>query len=167
MEESVEGAAVRRDVLQAFEYSYLHDDWVYPLADTLDGVTVEEALWTPGPETKCIWEIVRHMTVWTENIVERMAQRERGEPPGRPAEGAWPPLPDVRNDTAWESDQKRLWESLSVLRARIEEMPLPALLGLGDVGYSILADMLCRFTHNAYHIGQITKLRECRTAMMG
>lgn len=166
MEELVEGAMVRRDILLAFDYSYLHDDWVEPLADALDTVTLEEALWTPGPDTKSIWEIILHMTVWTENIVERMAQRERGESPGRPVEGAWPPLPRMRDNAAWEAGQKRLWESLSDLRVRIEEMPLPALLDLGDVGYSILSDMLCRFTHNAYHIGQITKLRECRAAMM-
>ena len=81
--------ALRRDVLIAFEYSYQHDDWVYPLADALAGITVDEAVWTPGPDVKGIWDIVLHMAVWTENIVERMRSGERV----RPAEGAWPPLP--------------------------------------------------------------------------
>jgi hypothetical protein len=27
-----------------------------------------------------------------------------------------------------------------------------------------LADLLCRFIHNGYHIGQITKMRECQAA---
>ena len=35
--------AMRREVLVAFEYSYEHDDWVYPLADALWGVTAAEA----------------------------------------------------------------------------------------------------------------------------
>lgn len=34
------------------------------------------------------------------------------------------------------------------------------MLDCGTVGYSQFADLLCRFTHKAYHIGQTTKLRE-------
>ena len=75
--------AVQRDVLIAFEYSYQHDDWVYPLAD-----------------------------------------------------------------------------ALAALQAYIETNSLDALAG-SPYG---LEDLFCRFIHNAYHIGQITKMRELRTA---
>lgn len=129
---------------------------MYPLADALAGVTAPEALWKPGPEGKGIWEIVLHMAVWTENIVQRM---ESGDPV-RPMEGAWPPLPAVPDEAAWETDRRRLGDALSLLRARIEGNPPDALMD-GPYG---LADLLCRLIHNAYHIGQITKLRECRAA---
>lgn len=172
MNEPVDGQAVRRDVLLAFEYSFRHDDWVYPLADALAGVTAQEALWKPGGPDKaspdehvrCIWQIVLHMTAWNDNIVQRMAQRLRGEPPGKPPQGEWPPLPAARDEAAWQDAQRRLWDALDALRAHIEAMPLAASLDNGDVGYSHFADLLCRFTHNAYHIGQITKIRECRAA---
>lgn len=163
----VDEQAVRRDVLAAFEYAHNEDDWVTPLADALAGVTVQEAAWKPGegsPDVRCIWQIVLHMMAWTDNIVQRMAQRNRGEPPGKPPEGDWPPLPATMDEAAWENAQRRLWDALAALRAHIETTPPAALLNQGNVGYSQFADLLCRLIHNAYHIGQITKLREWRAA---
>jgi hypothetical protein len=161
----VDGQAVQRDVLIAFDYAYKEEDWVFPLADTLAGVTTQEALWKPDPnepDQRCIWQIVLHMAVWNENVVERMGQRMRGEPMGHPSEGAWPSLPNTLDEAAWEASQQRLWKSLAGLRTHIETTPTAALLDHGTVGYSHLDDLLCRFTHIAYHIGQITKMRECQ-----
>lgn len=160
MSESVDPFTVKRDLLIAFEYSYLHDDWVTPLEEALDGVTAAEAAWNPGPDIPSIWQIVLHMTAWTDNIVQRMAQRRRGMPPGRPAEGAWPPCPAVQDEPAWETAKAGLWDALARLRADLEATPLADQLDHGTWGYSQLADLLCRFSHNAYHIGQITKLRQ-------
>jgi len=148
-------AAIKNVVLSAFEYSYQHDDWVYPLADALDGVTADEAAWRPGPEVKGIWDIVLHMTVWTENIIERMRTAELVYPPGRMP---WPAPPSLPNEQAWEASKARLWNALGDLRAYIEANPLDALNG---PPYG-LGDLLCRFIHNGYHIGQITKLREVK-----
>jgi len=168
LNEQVDGLAVRRDVLIAFEYAHNEDDWVFPLADALAGITAEEAVWKPDPndtEFRCIWRIVLHMTAWTNNIVERMAQRMRGERPGKPPAGSWPPLPASPDVAAWEDAQRLLWESLSALRAHIEATPPVVMLEQGNAGYSQLSDLLCRLIHNAYHIGQITKMRECHAAL--
>ena len=144
---------VKSHILTAWEYAYLHDDWLNPLAEALEGVSVEDALWRPGPNTKGIWEIVLHMAAWTENIVERMRTGERA----LPAEGAWPALPENTDQPAWESAKARLWQSLEDLRQYLDSGP-PEVVMSGPWG---LADLLCRFIHNAYHIGQITKMREC------
>jgi hypothetical protein len=167
LNEWVDGRALRRDLLLAFEYAHHEDDWVYPLADALAGVTLQDALWTPhrnDPKQRCIWQIVLHISAWTENIVERMGQRTRNEPMGSPPDGHWPPLPAVRDDGAWQAAKQRLGNSLGALRAHIETTPPAALLDPGTVGYSQLADLLCRLVHNAYHIGQIVKLRDVQAA---
>lgn len=143
---------MRREVLTAFEYSYEHDDWVNPLSEALAGVSAEAALWRPGPGMKRIWDIVLHMAVWTENIIERMRSGQNASP----AEGHWPPPPVAPDDAAWEAAQRRLWEALAALRAYMEAHSLDA-LAAGPYG---LADLFCRFIHNAYHIGQITKMGE-------
>jgi hypothetical protein len=150
----MDGEALRRDVLIAFEYSYIHDDWVYPLVDALAGVTAEEAAWRPGPDLRGIWNIVLHMAVWNENIVERMQSGKDAHP----AEGTDPPLPAIPDEAAWEAAQRRLWDSLAALHAYIETNSLDALAG-SPWG---LGDLFCRFIHMAYHIGQITKMRELR-----
>lgn len=148
--------AMRAEVFVAFEYSYKYDDWVNPLAEALAGLTAAEAAWKPGPGVRGIWDIVLHMAVWTENIVERMRSGEDVTPAG----GKWPPPPAAPDEAAWEAAQRRLWDALAALQAYIETHSLDALAG-SPYG---LGDLLCRFIHNAYHIGQITKMRELRAA---
>lgn len=153
----MDGEVVKQAVLAGLDHSYLHDDWVNPLPEALEGVTAEEAAWRPRPEGKGIWDIVLHLAVWTENILERMKSGQHA----RPAEGAWPPPPSTWDEASWEAAQKRLWDSLAALREFIVASPPEALLA-GPYG---LGDLLCRFVHNGYHIGQITKLREVREAI--
>jgi hypothetical protein len=155
---------LQRDALQAFEFAHNREDWVHPLADALAGVTAQEALWRPGPNLKGIWDIVLHMAAWTENCVQRIQSGKHS----KPAEGAWPPLPSAPDEAAWAAAQRRLWDALTALRAQIEATPSVALLdctvGNGHQSWSPLVEVLSRLIHNAYHIGQITKLRECRAA---
>lgn len=144
----------REDLRTAFEYSWLHDDWVNPLQDALEGVTAEQALWRPpAPEAKGIWDIVLHLAVWNENIVERV---ETGQAV-RPAEGAWPAAPKEADEQVWEASKRRLWDSIERLRDLVENAPIEKIRS----SYYGMGDFLCRFLHMAYHGGQITKLREC------
>ncbi len=96
------------------------------------------------------------MAVWHENIVERTRTGQRA----RPAEGAWPALPDPADEAAFENSKRRLWDALGSVREMIETSTLDQLQA-GPYG---LGDLFCRFTHNAYHLGQITKMRECMEA---
>jgi hypothetical protein len=76
MESTVDAGAVRRDILVAFEFCHLHDDWVTPLAEALESITAAQAAARPDPESRSIWEIVLHLAVWNENVVQRMRWRE-------------------------------------------------------------------------------------------
>lgn len=152
----MDGEVVKREVRIAFDYAYKEEDWVYPLADTLAGVTAQEAVWKPVLDVNCIWAIVLHMAVWTENIIERMTSGERAHP----TEGAWPSLPPALDEAAWQSAQRRLWDSLAALRAYMEAAPPDGLMA-GPYG---MADLLCRYIHLGYHIGQITVLRAWQAA---
>lgn len=154
--------ALQREALYAFEYAHNREDFIYPLADALAGVTVQGALWRPGPDSRGIWDMVLHMASWTENGVQRMRSGKHS----RPSEGAWPPLPAVPDEAAWQEAQRRLWDALAALRAQIQATPSTALLECtvtnAHQNWSPLEEVLCRLIHNAYHIGQITKLRELR-----
>src|SRR5262245_34182941 len=108
----MDNEAVKKEICITYEYSYLHDDWVQPLGEALEGITFEEAVWRAGPKSKGIWEIVLHLAVWIENIIERIQTSQHC----RPAEGAWPSLPEVRNDATWAAAQKRLWDALDRFR---------------------------------------------------
>jgi hypothetical protein len=142
-----------RQLSVAFEYCYLHDDWVMPLEEALRGIQVEEALWRPGPDSKCIIEIVLHMAVWNEDIVGRIESGQKS----RPAEGAWPVLPSELDNKTLQEAVDRLWKSLELVQQLVERVSIKQIekspYGLGD--------LLCRYIHNGYHLGQISKLREC------
>ena len=152
----MEDEALRKEILVGFEYSYLHEDWVNPLREALAGLTLDHVRWKAEPEAKSIFEIVLHLATWNENIVERI---RTGEPVG-PADGHWPEPPAVQDSAAWDDAKMRLWESLDLMRATIDQAPMEKILG----SHYGLGDLFCRFIHNAYHIGQITKLRECLEA---
>jgi len=161
MEQHIDVESVREDVLIAIEYSHDQDDWVTPLTEALDGVSVEDAAWKPviaSDQVKTIWEIVLHMAVWTENMVVRM----HGDPRAHPVEGAWPSMPKDRSDEAWEASKARLMDAVESLRREVKSADMSALAAPIEGGGNRLEDILCRTIHNAYHIGQITKLKQWR-----
>lgn len=157
MDESVDVKGLQSDALLAYQYAHNREDWITPLEDALAGITLEEATWKPTvDDARCIWEIVLHMTAWTDNVVQRMRGAEHGKPP----EGAWPPLPIDKDATAWATANDRLWEALAALRTQIKITSPALLFDRTNPNGSLFNEVVCRFIHNAYHIGQITKLRE-------
>lgn len=144
--------AILRELAIAFEYTYLHDDWVHPLEEALAGLSAKDAHRRHAPDSMGIWDIVLHTAVWNENIVERVRTGQNA----RPAEGSWPPPPENPDEAAWERDKQRLRDSLEAVRTMFAEGPLSA---IENSPYG-LADAMCRFIHVGYHIGQIVKIRD-------
>lgn len=141
-------------ILTTFEYTYLHDDWSHPLAEVLAGITPDQAAWRPGPDLMGIWDMVLHLTVWNDNIIERIQTGQMTHP----SEGAWPPKPVDLDEANWDAAKSDLWASTERLKDLIQTVPFEKIRASP---YSF-ADLACRFTHMAYHIGQIVKLRECQ-----
>lgn len=141
-------------LLVTFEYTHTHDDWSNPLAETLEGITAEQAAWRPGPELMGIWDIVLHVATWNDNIIERIETGQNAHP----KEGAWPPKPDVLDEAEWSKAKERLFESVATLTKFIETVSFDKIQA-SPYGFP---DLMCRFTHMAYHIGQIVKIRECQ-----
>ena len=153
--------AAREDMLLAFNLAHTKDSWVTPLAEALEVLTAADARWKPGPRERSIWEIVLHMTTWTNNVVEALHGIYRDPPP----EGAWPPLPKDLDDAAWHSAREKLFDTLRVLQEQIAWLTSADLFRRDGVHVSRFLDIISRLIHNAYHIGQITKLRACKAAL--
>lgn len=142
----------REKLRVGWEYTWRHDSWVEPLADALEGVTAEQASRPPAESSESIWRIVLHLAVWNENIVARVEQNSQLHPD----EGAWPNLPESLSEENWSMAKQRLSDSIELVDLMLRETPIDQLL---NNGYGF-ADILCRFTHMGYHIGQIVKTRE-------
>jgi hypothetical protein len=150
----VDDVLLSRHLRTALEYTHVHDDWVSPAREELGGMSAADALWRPIGVEKCVWEIVLHTAVWNENIVARVRTGEKSHP----SEGSWPPLPDEPTDEAWTAARERLYASLAAL----DELLATSSVEQIEASAYGLEDLLCRFTHIGYHLGQIQKLNEFR-----
>ncbi|MBI2797142.1 MAG: DinB family protein [Gemmatimonadetes bacterium] len=139
-----------------------------PLAKLLEGVTPAEAHAHPVAGAHSIWELVRHVSAWTQEA----SQRLRGGVPALPAIGNFPPAPATPDAAGWAAALDELTAShedfLAALDAldpaALEATPIPTrdpAHGIG-VKHRVLVHGLAQ--HHAYHGGQIALLRKARAA---
>ena len=138
-----------------------------PLSTLLEGVTPAEAPAHPIAGAHSIWELVRHMSAWTQEA----AQRLRGGVPALPMIGDFPPVPAfphaAQGTAQWAAARAELTASHEDFLAALDALE-PAALdapavptrdpahGTG-VKHRVLVHGLAQ--HHAYHGGQIALLR--------
>jgi hypothetical protein len=120
-------------------------NWVPSWPDSLRGLSVAEALWSPDPRCHSIWQEVAHTTFWRRYTLaalkgERTASGEEAER----QEFALPPEP---NEEAWAATV----EALESTHAEIAELIPDERKDVSRVTYHLI--------HDAYHLGRITQLR--------
>jgi uncharacterized damage-inducible protein DinB len=131
------------------------------IAKILESVSPSQALAKPIPDAHSIWEIVRHMTAWTNEVARRLG----GRPASDPEEGDWP-APSGSDQASWWRDVSRLFEAHRRLVASLQEFrdesifePTNDLRGLGTgVTRYVLLHGLAQ--HHAYHGGQISLIKK-------
>ena len=139
-----------------------HGDSVSAL---LKNVTADMARARPLGDAHTIWEIVRHLTAWTQEVTRRLA----GHPPGLPEIGDWP-APTGNDAAAWQRDVHALFDAHAALVTAIGAMPPEQLtapptdvqrreFGSGAT-YEVMLHGLAQ--HHAYHGGQIGLLKKGR-----
>lgn len=139
------------------------DPWHGPsLGALLRDVDAETAAAHPIAGGHSIWEIVLHLTAWTNEVTRRL---DAGVP-AMPAEGDWPATPEP-DAARWQATLDALADAQGRLESRLVAFPPDRLgervggerdapLGTG-VSYEGLVNGAVQ--HNAYHGGQIAILR--------
>jgi uncharacterized damage-inducible protein DinB len=126
------------------------------LADVLDGVTAARARQRPIAGAHSIWELVLHITAWSDIARQRIT----GEATGDPApEQDWPLVSDA--DVDWPRDVERLGEShrrLAVDAGELDDERLNALVP--GLEYSVAVLLRGIVEHGTYHGGQIALLKK-------
>ena len=128
------------------------ESWITPLRETLNDIEAEEAAWQPAPDERSIWEIVLHVGVWTDWAVHFLQGQDT-------AVTDWPPV----GTESWAATRQRVTSSLTAFGDGIAalsaeslfESPTPSVTPT-----SRLLGVTSILIHNAYHAGQLTKLRE-------
>jgi uncharacterized damage-inducible protein DinB len=112
------------------------------------GVDAEQAAWRPTPRRKSIWELALHMAAWAGEVTRRLG----GSPPGEPAEGDWPAMPERTDESTWIAARLRLAEAHAELTGTVA-----ARQSLTDLEAHTVNGLV---QHDAYHAGQVSLLRK-------
>lgn len=139
------------------------DPWHGPsLGVLLRDVDPETAAAHPIPGAHSIWEVVRHVTAWTNEVARRL----EGGSPALPDEGDWPEAAEPSAE-AWQAALAALAASQGRFEGSLLAFP-PERLDerVGDardapLGTGVSFEGMIRgaLQHNAYHGGQVALLR--------
>jgi uncharacterized damage-inducible protein DinB len=126
------------------------------LTDLVGDVTAEQAAAHPVAGGHSIWELVLHMTSWTEIARERLVGSAKGDPT---AEEDWPPVSD-ESPEAWRAAVERLKDAHRELAVDIAALDDSCLIGrVPGKDHSVLTMAHGIVEHDAYHGGQIAILK--------
>ena len=128
----------------------------------LEGMSASDAARRPVGAAHSVWELVLHMTAWTDEVRRRLG----GAEPSTPEAGDWPAGGEV-SDTAWEHAKQRLAAAHAALVADAERLsPHDLARPVGDgrdpalgTGVTRVGMLVGLAQHDAYHIGQIAMIR--------
>ncbi len=127
------------------------------LMDLIGDVSADRAAERPIAAAHSIWELVLHVTAWTEIVRERLV----GSPMGDPTpEEDWPPVRD-RSAEAWRAAVERLKQAHRELAADVSKLDDSQLIGrVPGKDHSVLTMIHGIVEHDAYHGGQIALLKK-------
>jgi hypothetical protein len=150
---AAEAAELARDV----ETLVRGENWHGPtLEGLLEGVSAEQAAARPLAGAHTIWELVLHVTGWTDVFRRRL----EGTAVEEPETGDYPP-PPAPTDRAWQDAKAALFEAHRSLTARVsrlsaEDLGRPVPGRPFDARFQVRAAI----RHTVYHSGQIALLRK-------
>jgi uncharacterized damage-inducible protein DinB len=133
------------------------DAWHGPsLEEILAEVSPGTAAAQPVPKAHTIWELVLHVTGWTDVFRTRL----EGTAMEEPEQGDYPRVPEP-TAAAWEDAKRDLFRAHDALVARVERLS-PADLDAPVPGRGFPARFLVRgaIRHTVYHSGQVGLLRK-------
>jgi len=127
------------------------------LNEALEGVTPEIASARPLSGAHSIWELVLHVTVWSDVARARLRSERIADP--SPAED-WPPVGDV-TATAWTSAIERMRESYRGLAEDVKQLDDSRLSEkITGLDYTVSNLLHGVIEHGTYHGGQIAVLKK-------
>lgn len=125
----------------------------YPaIMETIEGLTLEQALWKPSPESNSIWQIVDHIAASKEWQIEILEKGQAESPP-------W--IEPLGDKASWQMLVSRLKDSHRRLKLALEQLKDEELLEYPapEIHRTLLELILSSGSaHEAHHGGQISYL---------
>jgi len=141
----------REMLLKLWDESWDAGIWIAPWSRAVQGVTPEQAAWSPASGRHCIWQIVNHVCMWREYTLTQIDGR--AGPARTELEAANFAMPASNNAETWTQTIDRLRKTHDDIRAAIAS---PG---------SSLKRLQYHLGHDCYHLGQIMYLRAMQGMM--
>jgi len=141
-------ATLKSILLEQLRTTHNVEDWFVPINIALQGVTAEQARWTPSPGSHSVGQLANHLLFWDTEALARF-------------KGETPPKFSGNNDETfknfdakqWDDTVKKLDQVLIELEAAVE--------AADDKKIQDNASLIAHVgAHNAYHVGQILYVRK-------
>jgi uncharacterized damage-inducible protein DinB len=156
---------VKELLLDHLETTFEKETWQPPLGKAIEGMSARQAAWKPAPARHSIWQIVRHVILWKQSVLDAWDGRVRDEQELERAD--WREI--NADDDAWQADVRRLQEVTAAVKERVRAADdaalgrlLPTFQGYPDQALAVRVARMA--THDIYHAGQIRYLRALQGA---
>jgi hypothetical protein len=137
--------AAQPSIAKLWEEAWTEGLWAASWSKSIDGLTAQQAAWSPGPGRHSIWQIVNHMVFWRDVTLAMLAGKPR--PPAAEQKRLNFLAPAEATEAEWAAARERFAES----QRRIADLLRKADTPMDRIPYHI--------PHDAYHVGQIMYLR--------
>lgn len=143
---------LRGILLEQLRTTHTQEDWFAPASVAVDGLTAEQAKWTPGRGGHSVGQLAYHLWFWD----TRSLQQFKGEKPAAYNGNNDETFTDF-NDAQWNDLVKKLNQVMSDWEKAVETAD--------DATLATKASLIEHVAeHNAYHIGQILYVRKLEGA---
>ena len=133
--------------------------WFSPISQALAGLTAAQAAWVAGDGMNTIWQLVNHLTFWTQFVTGRLAG---GHPWGERIDNnaTFGDPGDASDEDGWARAVQGLRDAYSELAAALsKQTDLDMERPLNSQRTPAATMVSGSVMHDAYHIGQIVLLR--------
>jgi uncharacterized damage-inducible protein DinB len=143
---------LRGVLLEQLRTTHTDEDWFVPANIAVQGLTAEQAKWSPGKGSHSVGQLAYHIWYWD----SRSLQRFNGEKPA-PFDGNNNETFDNFTPAQWGDLVKKLDQVLTDWEKAVESAD--------DQKLAANASLIAHVgAHNAYHIGQILYVRKLEGA---
>jgi uncharacterized damage-inducible protein DinB len=141
-------------------YTFEKEAWQPSLSEAIEGLAAQQAAWKPAAGRHSIWQIVRHVVLWKQSVLDAIDGRAADFNTLEAAD--WQDA--AGDDAAWQADVGRLRSISMEIKRRVEgldEADVAAAMATyaGRRERPLGLWVMLAATHDAYHAGQIRYLR--------
>jgi uncharacterized damage-inducible protein DinB len=146
--------ALRQHLLELLHGGNAHTTFDDAMAD----FPFEYAGMRPGGSPHSAWELLEHLRIAQNDILQFCQSAEYHSPPW--PKGYWPAAPAPASEAEWHASAKAIRDDLTEFERILEDpaRDLFARIPWGE-GQTLLREALLIADHNSYHIGQLVLVR--------